>query len=161
MLLKNLLPGTHKSEPQSLTKPFDYSLDGFRKEMEKTFDHFFSNSLWKDTENAFMPSVNISEDDKNYHLSVEVPGMEKDDIHLEIVDNRLIISGEKKEEKEVKENNYHRTESTYGKFQRSFFLDEGCDQNSIEAAMKNGILKINIKKLPATESNRKKVPILS
>jgi len=159
MTFKSLLPKFHNSEPHSLAIPYDFSLDGLRKEMDRTFERFFNTGMGNDLETSFMQPVNIAEDEKGYELKVEVPGMSREDIHLEIVDNRLIISGEKKDEKEVKEKNFHRTESTYGKFQRSFLLDEGCDPDHIEAVMKNGILTINIHKLPVEKQNRKKVPI--
>lgn len=161
MAFKNLLPRFHKSEPQSLTDPFDFSIEGLRKEMDRTFERFFTTGNGNGMAPAFMPSVNIAEDEKGYELTVEVPGMNKEDIHIEVADNRLTISGERKEEKEVKEKNVHRTESAYGKFQRSFLLDEGCDQDHIEAAMKNGILTIHIHKVPVEKQKRKKVQISS
>jgi HSP20 family protein len=94
--------------------------------------------------NTFSPAVDIHESEKDVELRVEVPGLAKKDIKLEIVNGNLTISGEKKYEKT--DNKAHRVESYYGKFQRSFYLGDQLDTANVDAEVKDGILKIKINK---------------
>lgn len=111
------------------------------------FDSFF-NEMNGGTTNAasfFKPAVNISETEKQFELSFALPGMEKSEVKVELKDNQLTVSGEKKM---VKEENtkYHRVENLYGKFSRSFTLPENVDGNNITAEFKNGILNVVLPK---------------
>lgn len=159
MSIRSFLPRFGKSELQPLSEQTNFSLEDLRKEVDSTFERFFSRDFWKDSHNHFMPTVNISEDEKGYELAVEVPGMKRDDIHLEIIDNRLFISGEKKAKTEEKKKNYYKMESSYGSFKRSFLLDESCDKDQIEASMKDGVLNVKIHKLATAPDLRKKIEI--
>ncbi len=94
----------------------------------------------------FTPSVDISETGDNFEISVTIPGVNKDDITVDLEHGRLTISGERKFENEENGKNYHRLESGYGSFSRSFQLPDSIDEESIEAAYENGILNITIAK---------------
>ena len=95
---------------------------------------------------AFVPAVNTREDEKAYYIEVDLPGVKKEDIDITTEDNVLTISGERKVRQEVKEDDYYKVESRYGKFSRSFNLPEDADVEKIEAHAENGVLEIVIPK---------------
>lgn len=121
------------------------------------FDSFFNESndaLGKlDNTNFFRPSVDVKETEKAFVLDFSLPGMAKEDVKIELKENRLTVSGEHKTEKEDKTTKYHRVENTYGSFSRSFLLPENVDNDAIEANFKNGILNISV---PKTEKAKPK-----
>ena len=116
---------------------------GYRQEMEDK-DQYMSD--WS-------PVTDIYETKDEYVFKVEVPGMNKEDVKVEVKDDNLWISGERKEEKEIKKDDYHRVESRIGKFSRSFRLPNGIDQEKIKASMNNGILEL---KVPKPETKKPK-----
>jgi len=99
------------------------------------------------------PRVDIRETDDALLVQAELPGIEKKDIHLEVKDGILTLSGERRYEKDVKEENVHRVERAYGKFFRSFSLPTNVDADKVNAAMKNGVLEV---RLPKRESAKPK-----
>ena len=103
------------------------------------------------------PTTDIYETKDSYVFKIEVPGMKKDDIEIDFKENVLTISGEKKENEEVKKENYHRIESFSGSFSRSFTIPNNTDPKKIEASMREGILELKIGK--AEEVKSKKIPI--
>ena len=107
---------------------------------------------------AWAPAVDIYEDENQLVLSAEVPGIEEKDVEIKIEDSTLIIQGERKMEKETKEENYHRIERAYGSFYRSFALPNYVDQEKIHAEHENGVLKITMPK--KSELKPRKVKIL-
>lgn len=117
---------------------------------------FFLNSL---TEGLLKPTLNIGADDKEYAISIEVPGVDQKDIKLEIANNTLTVRGEKKQEREEKEKNYYRMERSYGSFQRVLSLPEDANHDKIEATFKNGVLKISMPRKALSTSNLKQIPI--
>lgn len=90
------------------------------------------------------PSVDIKENRKNYEITVEVPGVDEGDVKLELADGALMISGEKKHEKEEKDEHYHSLERSYGSFKRVIALPEDVNEDGIEAKFKNGVLTITL-----------------
>jgi len=107
---------------------------------------------------AWSPAVDIFEKDNELVLTAEVPGIDEKDIEINIENNTLTIKGERKFEKETKEENYHRIERSYGSFFRSFTLPGTVDQDKIQAEHENGILKITMSK--RTELKPRKVKVL-
>ena len=107
---------------------------------------------------TWTPSIDIYETENDLVLTAEVPGVEEDDIEIKIEDNTLSLSGDRKFEKETKEENYHRIERSYGSFFRSFTIPRNVDQEKIKAEHDNGVLKISMPKKP--ESKPKKVKVL-
>jgi len=99
------------------------------------------------------PRVDIRETDDALLVQAELPGIEKKDVHLEVKDGILTLSGERRYEKDVKEENVHRVERAYGKFFRSFSLPTNVDADKVNAAMKNGVLEV---RLPKRESAKPK-----
>ncbi len=102
--------------------------------------------------NAFTPSVNTREDEKAYYIEVDLPGVKKEDIKVDIKDNTLTISGERKLKNEVKEDDYYKIETAIGKFTRTFTLPEDADIENIDAKNENGVLDIEIPKVKKEES---------
>jgi len=99
------------------------------------------------------PRVDIRETDDALLVQAELPGIEKKDVHLEVKDGILTLSGERRYEKDVKEENVHRVERAYGKFSRSFSLPSNVDADKVNATMKNGVLEV---RLPKRESAKPK-----
>ncbi len=107
----------------------------------------------------FTPSVNTREGKHAYHVEVDLPGMKKEDINIDVKDNIITISGERKSKEETKEDEYYKIESSYGKFERSFTLPENVDIENIHAQAENGVLEVVIPKLNKQESEHKKIEI--
>ena len=112
-------------------------------------DRFFNESVTRSggsVYSAFIPKVDVIENEKDYEIQVAVPGMSKEDFKIDLNDNYLTISGERKLSKEKNEKNFHSIETQYGTFSRSFSLPENVDANNIKAKYENGILEISIPK---------------
>src|SRR5690349_17253077 len=111
-------------------------------------DRFFSDSLARTggSSYSFVPKVDILENETAYEINVAVPGLAKEDFKIDLNDNFLTISGERKFSKEKKENNLHVVETQYGNFSRSFSLPENVDASKIAAKYNNGILEITVPK---------------
>lgn len=137
-------------------------IQSLREAIPSLFDRFFSDFFrLPETEElsgqVFSPAVDIKETPKEYLVRVEVPGISKKDIEIEISDNILTIKGERKFEKEEKGESYHRVERSYGSFCRSFTLPTQVASDKIEANFKDGLLDIKIPK--AEEKIPKKIEI--
>jgi HSP20 family protein len=98
------------------------------------------------TVSEWSPLVDISEDEKEYVIKAEVPEMKKEEIKINVQDDVLSISGERKYEKEEKGKKYHRVERAYGSFMRSFTLPEDADGSKVNAEYKDGVLKVHLPK---------------
>ncbi len=108
---------------------------------------------------AFVPAVNTRESDDAYYIEVDLPGVKKEDIEITTEDNVLTISGERKYRDEVKEGDYYKVESRYGKFTRSFTLPEKVDVEHISAESKDGVLEVVIPKIKEEEKKQRKIEI--
>ncbi len=129
--------------------------DPFReiKELEnRIFQNYVPTVQTEKGINAFTPSVNTREDEKAYYIEVDLPGVKKEDIKVDVKDNILTVSGERKLKEEVKEEDYYKIETTIGKFTRSFTLPEDADVEHIDAKSENGVLEIVIPKVKKEES---------
>lgn len=111
-------------------------------------DRFFNESVARTGGSAFafVPRVDIVENEKSYEISLAVPGMNKEDFKIDLNDNVLSVSGERKMSQEKKEVNYHFLETQYGSFNRSFALPENADGGNINAEYVNGILRLTVPK---------------
>jgi HSP20 family protein len=130
-------------------------------------DDFFSNELadWRNQNfsapNTTLPKVNIKEDDKGFAIEMAAPGLKKEDFKIQLHDNLLTISSEKKEEKkEEKDKKITRQEFSYQAFTRSFTLPESADGEKINAAYQDGILTLTIPKKEEVKPQKpKEIPI--
>ncbi len=108
----------------------------------------------------FVPAINTREGEYAYHVEVDLPGMKKDDINVQVEDNTLVISGERKVKEELKEENYYKVESRFGSFSRSFSLPEDADLENIHAESADGVLEIIVPKLESAKVDKvKKIAI--
>jgi len=109
-------------------------------------DRFFNDSLTRSGGSQFVPKVDIVENETAYQLQVAVPGLKKEDFNIELKDNFLTVSGERKFTNEKNDKNFHSIETQYGSFSRSFSMPENVDGSKINASYNNGILEITIPK---------------
>lgn len=121
---------------------------------DRMLEDFFSmDTRLSEPVTSLMPLMNIEENKDAYKISVELPGMEKNDIDIQIKDNVLTISGEKKEETKSDEGTFYRRERRFGKFSRSINLPNDINVDGIDAEYKNGVLTLT---LPKTEEAKPK-----
>src|SRR5579864_1565885 len=123
-------------------------IDPFR-ELASFFDTFSDvNGATKEqlAFGTFTPPVDVYEDDHNLVLKLEVPGLNEEDLKVSLENNTLTVTGERKFEKEEKEENFHRIERRYGTFTRTFRLPTTVDTESVEAGYDKGILKVTLAK---------------
>lgn len=113
-------------------------------------DEEYENAVW-------MPLTDIYEDNDNYYLKVDLPGIKKDDVKISYADGTLSISGERSQEKETKDKKFHRIERSYGKYFRSFNIPKEIKEDKINAEFKDGQLSITIPK--ADEVKPKEIDI--
>ena len=106
---------------------------------------------------TFTPPVDVYEDEHNLMLKLEVPGMNEEDLKVSLEDNTLTVTGERKFEKEEKEENFHRIERRYGTFTRTFRLPSTVDTEKVEAGYDKGILKITLAKRAEAKPKQIKV----
>jgi HSP20 family protein len=103
--------------------------------------------------------VSTREGEFAYHVEVDLPGVKKEDISIDVKENTLLISGERSFKEERAEKDYYKIESSYGKFQRSFALPESVDVENIEASCLEGVLEVVIPKLTIQANEAKKITI--
>lgn len=106
---------------------------------------------------SFVPAVDIYEDAKKVVLKLEVPGMEEKDLDIRVENNTLTVKGERKFEKDEKEENFHRIERRYGSFYRSFTLPSSVDTENVQASYNAGILKLDLNKKPEAQPKQIRV----
>ena len=108
-------------------------------------DTWFDLDLFtKPLEGNWAPAVDVEEKDGKYMVKADLPGLKKKDIHLELHDGYLTLSGERKSEHEEKKENYHKIERIQGSFQRSFRVPEGVTEKDIKAKYHDGVLELTI-----------------
>jgi HSP20 family protein len=134
------------------------------EEVERRFEDFFRRPFaltgppWlpglRMAESEIAPSIDIYEEDGDVVVKAELPGMKKEDIEVNLADQMITVSGEKKKEEKVEKKGYYRLERSYGSFARSFNLPSGVRTDDAKATFKNGVLEIRI---PKTEEAKRKV----
>jgi HSP20 family protein len=138
-------------------------LTTMRNEFDSLWSRFLDNDINTNLPATFargtFPPVNVAETEKNWSVSVELPGLSEKDIQVQILGQQLLISGERKWEEEKKGKEYHRVESQYGAFQRSIQLPENTrlEPDGVVATYKKGILEITLPKVEPTPAA--KIPI--
>jgi len=135
-------------------------LTTLRDEMDKIWNRFFGE--WPGMEpfrTEWVPSLDVSETKNNIVVKSEVPGMDPKDIDISLVGDALTIKGEKKQEREEKDENYHRIERSYGTFSRSVRLPQDVQSDKIKANYKNGILKITLPKSEEAKAKEIKIKV--
>jgi HSP20 family protein len=111
------------------------------------------------TRSSFAPAVDVYEDEHQVTLKIEVPGIDEKDIDVRVENNTLTVHGERKIEKEEKEENYRRVERQYGSFTRSFTLPQTVDTETVSATYDKGVLKIVLPKKAEAKPKQIKVNV--
>jgi HSP20 family protein len=132
--------------------------DRMRREMDRLWDSFFEGRPARRLEEGeWYPSLDVAETKNDVVVKAEVPGMDPKDIDISLSNGALTIKGEKKQEREEKEENYHLIERSYGAFTRSVQLPCEVKTDKINASYKNGVLKVTLPK--AEEAKTKEIKI--
>ncbi|MCE2401070.1 Hsp20/alpha crystallin family protein [Candidatus Poribacteria bacterium] len=129
------------------------NLFNLHNEMGKIFGDLFASqeSETNGEPTSWMPTVDISEMENGFEIRAELPGVTESDVNVSVTDNLLTIKGEKRQEKETDNKNYHRVERRYGSFQRSFTLPRNVETADIKAGYKDGVLTLTIPKVEAAK----------
>ncbi|MFB6231552.1 MAG: Hsp20/alpha crystallin family protein [Salinibacter sp.] len=134
------------------------TLRDLQREVDSIFDQFFDRDRDEEgTSAVWAPRTDLAETDDAYTLRVDVPGMTKEDISINLQNNTLTISGERSSERTEESEEYVRVERAFGNFHRTFTLPDAVDQENIEATYENGVLTINIPK--TAKSTRRQIEI--
>lgn len=163
-----------KTATQKPAAPATSTFDGLRKEIDRLFDDFGSlhwRSPFGRTAGLFdidwprreswqvAPAMDLVEKDGTYEISAELPGMDEKDVEVKLADGVLTIRGEKQEEKEEHDKEYHLSERRYGSFQRSFRIPESVDIDRIEANFAKGVLNVTLPKTAQAQKSAKKIDV--
>lgn len=120
----------------------------FEGRFPRFMDEMFREWPWaaRGRARGFLPAMDVSDDEKQYAISVELPGVKREDVHVELQEGTITIRGEKSSEREEKKEQRRYTERSYGSFSRSFRLPADADAERLDASFKNGVLTITIPK---------------
>lgn len=128
-----------------------------QREVDSIFDQFFGRESDDDTSTVWAPRTDLSETDGAFRIRLDVPGMTKDDIAINLQNNTLTVSGERSSERQEDGEEYVRVERAFGNFHRTFTLPDAVDPDRVEATYDEGVLTINV---PKTEkSTRRQIEI--
>ncbi len=105
------------------------------------------------------PAADVTETDKAYEITAELPGMDEKNIEVKLANDVLTIKGEKREEKEEKKKDYYLHERSFGSFQRAFRVPESVDTDKIDASFKNGVLTVTLPKTAEAQKAEKKIAV--
>ncbi len=147
----------------------------FRTEMDRLFDRFSGGflgfpsmrrlfdvePLWRDETlpGMTLPAVDVSEDEKAFKITAELPGMTEKDIDVTVTGDLVVLKGEKKQEREEKSKNRYLSERSYGAFQRSFYLPDSVARDKVAAEFSNGVLTVTLPKTSEAQAQTKKIEV--
>ena len=121
-------------------------LDTLQTDLNRVFDAFFGGRTANGATRRWIPAMDLVETDDHLLLKADLPGLDRDDVEIEIRDGVLTVSGERKTEHEDSSNGYHRVERSYGRFSRSLSLPQGVDADQVQAEFDKGVLEVRIPK---------------
>lgn len=149
------------------------SFDALRREIDQVFESFglgalrlpFARSTFnldtamREQPWSIAPAVDVAEKEKEFEITVELPGLDEKDVEVKFANGTLTIRGEKKEAKEQREKDYFLSERRYGAFQRSFRVPEGVETDKIDATFTKGLLTVKLPKTAAAQKAEKKIAV--
>jgi HSP20 family protein len=156
--------------PAPMRRPLDL-WRGFHDEIDRMFDQVSRGFGFPSLRRAFempafdasmslaAPAIDVAEDDKAYRITAELPGLNDKDLDVTVDEDTITIKGEKRDEKEQKDKDYHLTERRYGMFQRSFVLPLGVDRDKIAANLDKGVLTLTLPKTAEAVRQQKKIDV--
>jgi HSP20 family protein len=146
---------------QSRRNPFDvFSSSPFAmlRRLNEEMDRAFFGGLTSRNQGDWMPAIDIAERNGELQIHADLPGIQKEDVKVEVSNGVLTISGERRQEKEEESEGYYRTERSYGSFSRSIPLPEGADIDKARGNFNNGVLELAIP-MPGNKQTSKQIPI--
>lgn len=160
-MINSIIPWRRTGKRLAVRNESVDTISALQNEMNRMFDNFFDNSFGlaplkrlMNSEGMFSPVVDVSENKNDIKVLVDVPGVDEKDIQVSLNHNVLEIHGEKKYEKEDKEENYHYFERSYGSFHRSIPLPCEVDGDNVDAVYQKGVLTITLPKTEDTQGKR-------
>ena len=151
-----------KTEPARALSPFEEMERRFEDLVRRPFS-LLEPSWWPRLRMPEMeevaPKVDIFEEGDNFVVKAEIPGMKKEEIEVNLTDDMVTISGEKKKEEKVEKKDYYRFERSFGSFSRSFRLPKDVQADKAKAIFKDGVLELKVPKTEEAKKKEKKVPI--
>jgi len=165
MNIKTLVPWNWGRKNIPIRREEDHPVYSLQRTVNRVFDNFFegfslsSFGSLEDRMRSFTPRVDISESDKEFQVTAELPGMDEKNLDISLANSVLTLKGEKKEEKEDKRKDYYRMERSYGMFRRTIPLPEGVDLEKVEASFREGVLTVTLPKMVEAQKERKRIPI--
>jgi len=153
----NIVPRRKREEGGELSHPIDL----FRRQMDRLFEDFWGEtglmSRFAAGEAAFLPRVDIAESDKEVVVTAELPGLSEKDVEVSLSQGQLVLSGQKKSEREEKDKSFHLVERSYGSFKRVVDLPVALQEDKAQASFKNGVLTVKVPK--SAEAKSRKIQI--
>ena len=131
-------------DPFALLRTMTSEFDRFFEEPHWPFRFAWPRGLGGVNAKAWFPEIDVFERDNCLVTKVDLPGLKKEDVHVEVIDGALIISGERANEVKEDENNYYRCERTFGTFTRTVPLPEGITIKDVKATFANGVLEVTV-----------------
>lgn len=163
--LKELVPKKWGRKPVAVRRDERDPFEVLQREMNRVFEEFSrgffdwsplsTDSLARETWGNFSPRLDVRESAREFEVAAELPGMDEGDIDASIAGGELVIRGEKRTGKEEAGKTFHRMERSYGSFTRSIPLPDNASADGVEAAFRNGVLKIKIPKMREASSGRR------
>jgi HSP20 family protein len=166
VLIGNLIPWRNKIREVGDDATGESAITRFHSEVDRLFERFFGESFWGSSRFfpewrpwalSWTPSLDVSESEDAITVRAEVPGVDPKDIDISVSGDVLIISGEKKEEREERRENYYRAERSFGSFRRSIPLPASVDRDKISAEYEKGVLTVRLAK--SEQAVAKRIPI--
>lgn len=143
--------------PQTLV-PWDVRtprvFDSFRRQMDQLLEQLFNPEDAGQQLLEFAPRINVAETDNDYEVTVDLPGMRAEDFDIELKENELWITGERKEEHEEKGKTWHRVERSMGRFRRVIALTSPVNTENVQAEYKDGVLRLRVEKDKSAQPKR-------
>jgi HSP20 family protein len=121
-------------------------LDTLQTDLNRVFDSFFGGRAGNDAARRWIPAMDLVETDDHLVLKADLPGIDREDVEIEVKDGVLTVSGERRTEHEGSSNGYHRVERAYGRFSRSLSLPDGVNADRVKADFDKGVLEVRIPK---------------
>lgn len=163
MQIKDLIPWARKDEAGEPRAGGDTPLAVFQRDMNRAFESF-----WNRAERPFgglagfgegAPRSDVVETDKGIEVTVELPGLNEEDIEVSLTDDALTVKGEKKIENKEEKKGYYVSERSYGSVYRSIPLPAGVDSDKAEASFRNGVLTVSLPQRPEAKARVRKVEV--
>jgi HSP20 family protein len=134
-----------------------YSMMGrFAQQMERLFDDFGFNRVGSPANGMWIPHIDVFEREGLFCVRADLPGMKKEDVKIEVIDDALVIQGERHHERERTDRGYYRSERGYGHFHRAIPLPEGANSDDVRATFRDGVLEVTMPAPRSTSDSRRR-----